>query len=120
MSYYKNNREKVYTQQKEYRQTIEGKSALRKANRKLLNKYRLPVLNHYGKICKCCGEKTDELLTVDHIDNDGAEHRKQLNECSYKIYKDIIKKKYPSNFQILCMNCNWGRQMFGKCPHKML
>lgn len=27
------------------------------------------------------------------------------------------KNKYPEGFQILCMNCNWGKGIYGECPH---
>ncbi len=31
-----------------------------------------------GYVCTCCGETRELFLTLDHINNDGAEHRKQL------------------------------------------
>lgn len=118
MSYYKKNKKKVYEQQKKYRKTPEGQLALKKARDKQIDKYRQPVLKHYGKVCKCCGEKTEKLLTLDHVNNDGKEHRERFRGVTYKIFKDVIDKKFPKDYQILCMNCNWGRSCFGICPHK--
>lgn len=85
------------------------------ANNKKLEA-RKEVLNHYGSICACCGENNVRFLTVDHTNNDGAEHRK-------KIKKDIvywlIKNNYPEGFQVLCFNCNLGKSLNkGICPHK--
>ena len=33
------------------------------------------VLDHYGRACSCCGETEPAFLTIDHVNNDGAEHR---------------------------------------------
>jgi hypothetical protein len=86
---------------------------------------RLSVLSHYsnGKLeCACCGEKTYWFLSLDHINNDGAKHRKNyggrksFNADSFN--RVLIKEGYPKGIQVLCMNCNWGkRQNNGVCPH---
>jgi len=82
------------------------------------------VLEHYGGTppsCSCCGESIIEFLTVDHIDNDGAAHRRDNKIASGgQTYSWIIKNNFPPGFQILCMNCNFGRaHSEGKvCPHK--
>lgn len=82
------------------------------------------VYDHYGGYkCSCCGESIKEFLTLDHIDNDGAEHRKGLgNSGSGRgLYLWIIKNGFPKMFQVLCMNCNWGKRMNnGICPHKSI
>lgn len=73
------------------------------------------VLEHYGGTCKCCGETTYEFLEIDHINNDGIEHRKKVGR---HIIEDIIKRDFPKDLQILCANCNRGKGKFGECPHK--
>lgn len=71
-----------------------------------------------GPVCNCCGESTIEFLTVDHINNDGADHRRQIGQTS--LYRWLRKNDYPKGFQILCMNCNWGKRVCGGiCPHKL-
>ena len=78
---------------------------------------RLQVLNHYGAKCNCCNEDQLGFLTIDHINNDGAKQRKELNYSH--IYPWIIRNHYPNTLQILCMNCNWGKRWNkGECPHK--
>lgn len=75
---------------------------------------RLKVLKHYGNKCVCCGEKQIEFLAIDHIENNGAEHRKTFK---INIYDWLIKNNYPKGFQILCHNCNMAKAFYGKCPH---
>lgn len=74
------------------------------------------VLDHYGAKCNCpnCDVIEFEFLTVDHMDNDGAKHRKEISS----IFTWIIKNKFPSNIQILCWNCNCAKQYFGGCNHR--
>jgi hypothetical protein len=78
-------------------------------------RYRKAVLDHYGRRCACCGETENEFLTLDHKDNDGAEHRKVVD--GGKFYRWLIKSGFPENFQVLCMNCNWAKGRYGECPH---
>lgn len=95
------------SREQRYRQTINHK----------LNK-RLMVLHHYGGTppkCTCCGETIIEFLTIDHINEDGAKHRRKLKS---NIENWLIKNDYPDGFQILCRNCNWGKHYNGECPHK--
>jgi hypothetical protein len=100
-----------------------------RAKRKYFMKLRLEVLTHYGgnpPKCACCGETIIQFLTIDHINNDGAEHRKQISGSSRKcsghhMYQWLKKNNYPNEFQVLCMNCNFGKRMNdGICPHGMI
>ena len=51
---------------------------------------------------------TLEALSIDHINNDGAERRRNNKQnTSSRIYLWLKKKKYPEGFQVLCMNCQW-------------
>jgi hypothetical protein len=78
------------------------------------NKYidlKLEVFSHYGNKCACCGIDKIECLTIDHINNNGAEHRKQIGT---EIFPWLRKNNYPEDFQILCYNCNYAKQ-FSTC-----
>lgn|SRR3990167_2632035 len=74
--------------------------------------------------CVCCGEKEVLFLALDHINNDGAKHRKELKTSKnvasgHRIYKWAKDNNYPPIFQILCHNCNFGKwRNKGICPHK--
>lgn len=77
-----------------------------------------------GWKCACCGEKERSFLELDHINGDGGHHRKSLtgknvgSNC-YIIYRDLEKNGFPPGYQILCANCNVGKQRNGGvCPHK--
>ena len=83
------------------------------------------AFEHYGGVppkCTCCGEKEFEFLTIDHINNDGKEHRKLIGAGSYALYRWLLKNNFPDGFQIMCMNCNWAKGHHEKgwiCPHQM-
>ena len=76
------------------------------------------VHNHYGNKCSCCGESQPEFLTIHHINNDGAKHRKEISTWTAVMYRWIIDNEFPSSFTLLCFNCNCALQYFGYCPHK--
>lgn len=82
-----------------------------------MREFRREVLGAYGGKCTCCGEATFEFLTIDHINNDGAQHRKEVGE-SWAIYRWLKKQGYPDGFQVLCFNCNCAKQFSGQCPHQ--
>lgn len=91
-----------------------------KANRQAL---KIDIFNHYGGcICNCCGETQLCFLSLDHINNDGAAHRKEIDSKrreAPQMYRWVKRNNYPSGFQVLCFNCNHGRHINGGvCPHK--
>src|SRR5579859_5436767 len=73
-----------------------------------------------GYICACCGETDKGFLSIDHINNDGAAHRKMIgNRGGIGVYYWLYNNNFPPGFQILCYNCNLGRaRNNGICPHK--
>lgn len=79
------------------------------------------VLNHYGAVCVCCGETDERFLTIDHINNDGYKLRGTKQDCTGPSwYARIIKRGFPSDLQVLCFNCNLGKNRCGGiCPHKV-
>lgn len=78
----------------------------------------------FGARCACCGETEKIFLTLDHIKNDGASHRIKLYGrrvgSTYALYRAIKREGFPKDrYQILCMNCNFGKQRNGGiCPHQ--
>ena len=85
------------------------------------NRQKKLVYDHYcvdGKICcATCGFSNIKALSIDHINNNGSEHRKEIskgkkyNIGSIAIYRSIINNNYPDGFQILCMNCQWIKRV---------
>ena len=84
---------------------------------------KLEVMTYYSDgrppSCQCCGEDDLALLVLDHIKNDGKRHRQQVG--SLYIYSWLTQHDFPKGFQVLCFNCNMGKQFNGgtECPaHK--
>lgn len=73
-----------------------------------------------GYTCNCCGETIPQFLTLDHINGDGNRHRKLVKQNGQGFYKWLIRNNFPPILQVLCYNCNSGRQFNGGiCPHKI-
>ena len=79
------------------------------------------TLAHYGGAkCKNCLEERIELLTLDHIKEDGRDHRRATAKKHHggggiQFYSWLKKHGFPNipALQVLCMNCNllkrWGK-----------
>jgi hypothetical protein len=82
------------------------------------------VFEAYGGYkCNCCGENEPMFLSIDHIDNDGANERKSGKYCGSGtgFYQWLRKSKFPLGYQVLCMNCNTGKHKNGGvCPHQII
>jgi hypothetical protein len=101
----------------------EHKDELREKARQNRVALKTAVLTHYGKDGKlqCCWpgcEVTDiDMLTLDHLLDNGAEHRKALsttgqrNTGSSQIYNEAIANDFPPLFQTLCWNHQWKKQL---------
>ena len=78
------------------------------------------VYAKYGGQCACCGEKEIRFLTVDHVNNDGhIERKKGIYTNGSQFYRWIIQNNFPSDYQLLCFNCNLGKARNGGiCPHQ--
>lgn len=85
---------------------------------------KIDTLQAYGGIiCKCCKEENIKFLTLDHIYNDGFLSRLLINgkRVYTEDYQKLKKQGFPNKdrYQVLCMNCNFGKQINGgKCPHE--
>jgi len=89
-------------------------------NRGKLRANRQVVLDHYGRKCACCGESIERFLCIDHINNDGNKHRREIGAGTggSAFYLWLIKNQFPVEFQTLCYNCNNGKRFTGNCPHQ--
>lgn len=85
--------------------TISKNNRIRRINRKL------EVIYWYSNgtmRCECCGELQYEFLAIDHIYNNGYNHRQsgELKRYSNDIINYLISNDFPEGYQILCHNCN--------------
>lgn len=75
-------------------------------------KLKISVLTYYGNgKCACvrCGESRTACLSIDHIDGNGAEERR--NDLKGKsLYSYLHKRGFPLGYQTLCMNCQWVKR----------
>ena len=80
----------------------------RKYARERMRGIRKEVLIAYGNKCIQCGEVRQGCLELDHIGNNGAEHRRELKikGGSNAMTQWLHRNNYPSGFQILCGNCH--------------
>lgn len=118
-AHYEANREKTATRHKEWYEANRTQVA---AGRRAwhLERKRI-VIERYGGKCACCGEANLAFLSIDHVNNDGAQHRRNIGhgKTSTRIYAWAMKNDYPDSLQVLCMNCNCGKQWNGGvCPHE--
>lgn len=108
---------RCYYKDKYYKEKDRHKETHKKSNISLRKKYRTDFFHLYGTKCVCCGVDILDLLTLDHVLNDGKSDREKYSS-SYKIYRIAVEKYRPDLFQVLCWNCNMGKAIHGICPHK--
>lgn len=94
-------------------------------NRANPERRRVNALNYYYRLqdaamqayggyrCLWCGMDDPIVLTIDHINNDGAHMRKRLKKDGAAFYKWLRDNNYPAGFQVLCMNCNHAKMRNG-------
>ena len=120
--YSKNNREKINAIVRRYRERQMLKPEYRvqqSANQRASYiRLRTRLFEMYGNICKCCGETQREFMELDHVNGGGKKHLTETSPIT--VYRQIIKLGKSPLYQLLCANCNRGRQRNGGvCPHQL-
>lgn len=68
------------------------------------------IMAYGGYKCNWCGIDEPLVLAIDHVENNGKEHRKQIgSKGGVKLYKWLRDNGFPAGFQVLCMNCNHAK-----------
>ncbi len=118
---YQKNKEHYKQRSSIYRK--ENKDTVNAANKRWRMEFwpalRKEFIEAYGGYCSCCGEKEPKFLDLDHINNNGNKHRKEIGNNQQVIL--LLKRKgWPKeDYQLLCCNCNQGKYRNGGiCPHK--
>ncbi len=73
------------------------------------------VTHHYSNGTMCClhcGYDKLDALSIDHINDNGAEHRKNDPNAQH-LSEYLYANDFPEGYQILCMNC----QLIKKLEH---
>ena len=86
--------------------------------REMREKTKVEVLTHYGRngTLVCCYQDCTvidvDMLTLDHINDDGAADRKANKVMSgNSVYIHVRKAGYPVGFQTLCWNHQWKKRI---------
>lgn len=117
-AWYKVNREKVLSRTAAWHAANQDKCKTARATYR--NRIKAAVFAYYGPFCTCCGEPEPLFLSIDHINNDGGAVRKSQG-MGGSFYQWIIKHNFPSDLQVLCMNCNHAKMRnHGICPHQLI
>jgi hypothetical protein len=84
----------------------------REYNQRYQAERRVAVLQHYGKVCACCG--TDERLQI----TCQAQGIKYPDRGS-SFYNWLIRNNFPPGFEVLCSSCALSKRTWGVCrrPH---
>lgn len=106
--------------QKGYMDTFNERHPGRLNELKKQEQYRLKdfVFRYYSQsepCCAQCGINDIDMLTIDHINDDGAEMRrasgKGVHFCGNNFYRWLKKMGFPKGFQVLCANCNLKKEI---------
>lgn len=119
--YYEKNTEQIKRINTIYRQQHwEERAEKRKSYHKSRHlRLKMEALKRIGLECVCCGEKMFEFLSIDHVNEDGDRHRREINNRN--IYEWLSNNNYECSYELqtLCFNCNFGKQYNnGVCPHR--
>ena len=72
--------------------------------------------------CSCvrCGFNDPRALQIDHINDDGADQRREVGgsrtSAGTTFYRWLRRNKYPDGYQVLCANCNWIKEIERRNP----
>lgn len=94
--------------------TVEERHRVGRASRRCTlvreqrRKTKVEVLTRYGDgelACVCCGEEHLDCLTIDHVNGNGAEHRRVIGVIGgTRFYYWLKREGYPEGYQTLCFN----------------
>jgi len=116
IKYHIDNKENILKKKKEY--LIKNREWIYHKNNKMnmLRNWenRISCLQVYSNgymKCELCGIDNIDVLTIDHINGNGAKHRKEIKK--YKdLYSWLRDNNFPDGFRVLCRNCNWEDGLF--------
>ena len=107
--YYRKNKDKLDKRSKDW---IEANRDRRRTTA-LYHYYAMQhesIMAYGGYKCNWCGIDEPLVLALDHVNNDGKEHREKIkSKGGAKLYKWLRDHGYPEGFQVLCMNCNHAK-----------
>jgi hypothetical protein len=105
-----------------YAEKAEARQKILDRNNAAARALRDRVLAAYGgPKCACPYCKDGDILdflTIDHIENDGAAHRRMIGKGGAPTYRWLVRQGFPPGYQVLCWNCNRSKHANGGvCAH---
>lgn len=106
-------------QSSQRRDDAHGRRIVADVGRKRQSRQR--ALELLGARCACCGQTRAVFLQFDHINNDGAAHRRRIGYNSGQAsWRWILKNPATAHevLQVLCANCNAAKaiEINHACP----
>jgi hypothetical protein len=111
-------RESRKSKRMDYKQRNPDKAAESSFQRKIR------VLSHYGPsgALQCCWKSCEvcdpDMLSLDHINNDGAKDRKARSSGD-NMYRLLEQDGYPEGFQTLCYNHQWKKEILRRTESRV-
>ena len=112
---------KEYYARKNREWIAKNRTKYNQAKSKYRFKLKMDAIRHYSNgtfACAICGYNADvDALCLDHIENNGAEHRKSLkcggrnNPAGTTMYERLKALGWLTGLQILCFNCNTIKEL---------
>jgi len=121
--YYYSHRQEELERVRRWERENPDKATIRNKQGQINDKKNLrrDVLSHYSDgtmLCACCGESIERFLTIDDMDDFHNTYKQKIGS-GMRFYRWLRKNNYPYGYQVLCFNCNSGRDLNnGICPHK--
>jgi hypothetical protein len=80
------------------------------------------ALNHYGNH-RCnwpmCKITDSDMLTLDHVKDDGAKARKKVRRLGVVLFGYLRKHGWPIGFQVLCGNHQLKKELMNRRGDKL-
>lgn len=82
----------------------QSKDAIRLRNRS--RELKQMFMGKLGNSCIICGETTLDILTVEHQNNDGADHRRKVGTGGASFYRKVLESDNFIGLECRCFSCN--------------
>lgn len=84
-----------------------------KYGREQRKRIKVEILTYYSNgelACVQCGESRLAALSIDHLNNNGAEEKRRLGGAGLTTYYWLRRNNFPEGYQTLCMNCQFVKK----------
>jgi hypothetical protein len=96
-----------------------------RGSRKRREALKVEVLRHYGldNHLQCawpdCSVTDVDMLSLDHVNNDGAADRQRMSGSKHggggqELYRRVLRDGWPDGFQTLCFNHQMKKELLRK------